>query len=109
MKPVATLLDTIKTSDGQTIIYRPTEHIYDLVEHFHNKLLTLTEEEKDSYFTMLHNHGELINKVFGDMDDDINSALRNSNRAPGLLFDENNSFENDEWYNSYLSWKQKQQ
>lgn len=109
MKPTPTLLDTIKSSDGNNIIYRPAEHIYGLIEELHNNLLSLTDEEKDLYFTMIHNHGDVIKKVFGEMDDEVNSTLKNSNRAPGFLYDENMNLEGDEWFNSYLSWKQRQE
>jgi hypothetical protein len=58
---------------------------------------------------MLEKHGNIIKKVFGEMSDDINLIFKNSNRAPGLLFDINTIHENDEWYDSYLSWKKRQE
>lgn len=109
MKPTRTMLETIKASDGNNIIYRPSEHMFGLIEEFHNKLLTLTDEERDLYFTMLHNHGNLIRKIFGEIDDDVNLTFKNSDRAPGFLFDDNTSLEDDEWFNSWLNWKQRQQ
>lgn len=109
MKHTRTLLDTIKSSDGNIITYVSGQGMYELIEGVHNDLLSLTEEEKHLYFTMITKYGEIIKKVFGEIDEEISSAYRNSNRAPGFLYDDTMNLSNDEWFNNYLSWKKSQQ
>lgn len=109
MKPTRTILETIKASDGNNIIYRPSEHMFGLIEEFHNNLLSLTDEEKHLYFTMLDNHRDLIKKVFGEIDDEVNLTFKNSDRAPGFLFDDITQLEGDEWFNFWLNWKQREE
>lgn len=62
--PHLTLLPTIKSNDGNVVIYHEPHIIKYLNEEVPSNLMSMTEDEKEKFFEFLFKYKELFKKIF---------------------------------------------
>ena len=64
MKSFLTLLDTLKTHDGNRIIYRPDKILEFFKRTYEENYMNLSKEEKEEGFLVDQQYGDLLMKIF---------------------------------------------
>jgi hypothetical protein len=100
--PNLTFQPTIKTSDGNTVLYN-IEHLRKFfMEEVYENILSLPQEEKEIWFQVQKDYGDILNKICGP--EVINNIM-----GPGFSL-EKSMVENaeetaeDQLLNEYKEW-----
>lgn len=114
MKNTYTLLETIKTSDGNTIIFDPKHLIKFFEKTFEDNFASLTTEEKQEAFQVEYEYEDLLIKLWKEH---IQESSRNpideyeylllAPKEDGVTEEEHNlkmerSRQNKEWYENQI-------
>jgi hypothetical protein len=102
MKDTYTLLETIETSDGNTVIYNPLQVTEFFRVQFEQNFSKMSFEEKHQCFKLQHNYKDLVTKLYEPLQEIVRLcrgadwALQNSHRNPTEEYDYQLSLPKDE-------------